>query len=92
MKKSGYLARKKSNGGIYIYLRRSYRENGKVKHENLYSFGAMPKALEKMYWLRDNPEEFPEELKQRHFDLIDLYDWIMTIETEVTPTGRAFEI
>ena len=90
--KSGYICRKRAKERTYIYLRRSYRENNKVKHEYVYSFGPMPDALEKMYWLRDNPEEFPEELKQRHFDLVDLYDWIMTMETKVTPTGRIFEI
>lgn len=58
----------------------------------MYSFGPMPDALEKMYWLRDNPEEFPEELKQRHFNLGDLDDWIMTIETRKTSTGRDFNL
>lgn len=90
MKKSGYLSRKKSNGETYIYLRRSYRENGKGKHENIYSFGTMPKALEKMYFFRDNPEQFPTELKERQFDLLDLYDWIMTLETKVTSKGKSF--
>ena len=91
MKKSGYLSKKKSNGNTYIYLRRSYREDNKVKHEYIYSFGSMPNALEKMFWLRDNPEQFPKELKERGYNLMDLDNWIMTIETRVTSTGRVFE-
>ena len=91
MKKVGYLSRKKSNGNTYIYLRRSYRERSKVKHEYIYSFGSMPKALEKMYWYRENPEKFPKELEERGYNLKDLYEWIMTMETKVTSTGREFK-
>lgn len=92
MKKSGYLTRKKSNGKIYIYLRRSYRDEGKIKHEYIYSFGAMPNALEKMYYLRDNPDDFPEKLSERKFHYEDLRDWIATMEVGITSHGRSFEL
>lgn len=90
MKKVGYLSQKKSNGKVYIYLRKSYREENKVKHEYIYSFGAMPNALEKMYTLRENPEDFPQDLRGRNYNLDDLDDWIMTIETRKTSRGRDF--
>lgn len=92
MKKIGYLTKKKSNGAFYIYLRRSYRKQNKVNHEYIFSFGKMPNALEHMYWIRDNPEKFPTELIERHFNLDDLQEWILTIETGVTSTGRNFGV
>ena len=51
----------------------------------------MPEALEKMYKIRDNPQTFPKDLIDKGFELRDLYDWILTIETKVTSTGRRFE-
>lgn len=92
MKKVGYLSKKKVSNKTYIYIRKSFRENKKIKHEYIYSFGSMPGALEKMYWLRDHPELFPNELADRGFDFSDLYDWILTMETGVTSTGRDFNI
>ncbi|MEK5105031.1 hypothetical protein MKX83_24120 [Cytobacillus sp. FSL M8-0252] len=92
MKKQGYLSKKISKGHTYIYLRKSYRVNKKIKHKYLYSFGSMPDALEKMYKMRENPDNFPRELIEMGFDLIDLYNWILTIETKVTSTGRSFNI
>lgn len=92
MKKSGYLTKKHAKGKVYLYLRRSYREKLKIQHEYIHSFGAMPKALEKMYWLRDNPESFPICLIKKGFDLTDLDNWILTVETNVTSTGREFKI
>jgi hypothetical protein len=52
----------------------------------------MPQALEKMYWMRDNPEKFPEELTNWGFNLNDLDDWILTLETQITSTGREFKL
>lgn len=92
LKKQGYLSQKKSKGKTYIYLRRTHRIEKKITHEYLYSFGSMPRALERMYWLRDNPESFPKELREKGYDLMDLYEWIMTIETKITSTGRNFNI
>lgn len=87
---SGYLSRKKSKGKIYLYLRRSYREEGNVKHQYLHSFGPLPNALEVLYSLRENPENFPISLEEQGFTLIDLQEWILTVETRVTSTGRDF--
>lgn len=89
-KKAGYLSKKRSKGKIYLYLRKTYREEGIVKHVNLYGFGPLPKALDYMYWLRDNPEKFPDTLTFHGFQVSDLYEWILTLETKVTSTGREF--
>lgn len=90
--KSGYLSKKKSNGKNYIYLRRSYREDEQVKHEYIFSFGSMPRALEKLYLMRENPEDIPLRLTERNFDVSDVNEWILTLETQVTSTGRSFEL
>lgn len=88
----GYLTRNKSRGHTYIYLQKSKREGKKIKRENIFSFGKMPEALETMYEFREKPEIFPEKLKELGFNLDDLDEWILTIETKRTSTGRAFEV
>ncbi|GAF66422.1 hypothetical protein BTS2_3323 [Bacillus sp. TS-2] len=92
MGKVGYLSKKISKGKTYIYLRKSYREGKEVKNEYLYSFGPMPHALEKMYSIRGNPDTFPKELTNQDYDLLDLNEWILTLETKLTSTGRSFEV
>ncbi|CAM3880707.1 hypothetical protein GCM10009865_54930 [Aeromicrobium ponti] len=88
----GYLVKQKAKGKVYLMLKKTYRQGNKVSSQSLYSFGAMPDALEKMYWLRENPEEFPKELKEKGFDLADLYDWILTIETRQKKNGKPFDV
>ncbi len=73
-------------------LKKTFRQGEKVSSQSLYSFGPMPGALEKLYWLREHPEEFPEELKEKGFVLADLYDWIWTIETRQKKNGRPFDV
>jgi hypothetical protein len=92
LEKSGYLSKKLSNGRNYLYIRQSYRLDGKVKHKYLYSFGAMPSALDKMYDILNNPETFPDKLKENGFNLNDLQEWVFTVETRTTSTGRKFVI
>lgn len=79
-----------------MQLRRSTIEwmNDKRKEykQTIYSFGNYEKALEKMYGWRNNPELFPQELKELGYDLSDLHDWILTLETKKTKTGRDFSI
>ncbi len=41
-----------------------------------------------MYSLRENPEDFPMVLSERKFNLDE---WILTMETNVTSTGKDFE-
>lgn len=88
----GYLIRKKSKGNTYIYLRRSKRENGIVKHEYIYSFGKMPSALNHLYSIANSEIDFPVELKQNGYEINHVFDWIMTLETERTIHGRDFSL
>lgn len=95
--KIGYLSKVKSKGKTYIYIRVSERykdDSGKsiVRKRNIFSFGCMPKALDNMYYWRDNPEMFPDELKEMGYNLNDLYEWILTIETQITSTGKEFNL
>jgi hypothetical protein len=52
----------------------------------------MPGALENMYQLRENPESFPKELMAAGYNLDDLDEWILTIETQVTSSDRTFKL
>ncbi|MHB0803030.1 hypothetical protein PVK73_26805 [Bacillus thuringiensis] len=45
--------------------------------------------MDKMFRWRENPEkEFPEEILKLGYNLDDLDDWIMTLETGYSKTGR----
>lgn len=91
-KPPGYLTRRKARGHTYIYLKKSKREGKKIKELNLYSFGKMPEAIERMYEIREKPEIFPDELKNLGFNLDHLDEWILTIETKTTSSGRPFDV
>ncbi|WP_179864245.1 hypothetical protein [Bacillus cereus] len=45
-RKVGYLKFKRSKGNFYVYLVKSYRDNGIKKDIVLYRFGRLEKALE----------------------------------------------
>lgn len=90
MGKVGYITKKFVKGKYYIYVRQSYRDSKTVKHKYLFSFGAMPEALNKMYRILEQEEPFPETLMVNHFTLEDVYDWILTIETGITSRGKRF--
>lgn len=87
---SGYLTRKRKKGRIYIYLRKSKRENGVVKHEYIYSFGKMPAALDYLYEIVNAKKPFPDELKDEGYEIDNILEWIMTLETQKTKSGRDF--
>lgn len=89
---TGYLIRKKSKGNWYIYLRRSNRIEGIVKHTYIYSFGKMPMALNKLYAILNNEQELPMELIEEGYTINHIIDWIITIETGVTKSGKPFEL
>lgn len=92
--KVGFLSRNKANGFTYINLRKSERviKNGKsqVIKTNIFRFGRVEKAIENMYTWRDDFDKFPKELKDLGYDFDDLQDWILTLETNVTKTGKSF--
>lgn len=89
---SGYLIRKKSKGNTYIYLRKSSRENGKVNHDYIYSFGKMPAALDHLYSIVNDNSPFPTALKNEGYDIQNILEWIMTLETKQTKNGRDFNL
>lgn len=88
----GYLIRKKSKGNTYIYLRTSNRNNGVIEHEYIYSFGKMPIALNHLYSIVNDEIPFPCKLKEKGYEIRHLLDWIMTLETQKTMTGRDFSL
>lgn len=40
----------------------------------------------------NNEQPFPLELEQAGFDISNVMDWIMTLETQITPYGRVFPL
>lgn len=91
-RRPGHLHKKRGRGKFYIYLRESFRNGDKVENINIYSFGKMPGALEFLYSIREDYSLFPEELLKKGYNLDDLDEWIMTLETQVTGTGREFKL
>lgn len=89
---TGYLIRKKSKGSTYIYLRKSKREDGKVNHNYIYSFGKMPAALDHLYSIINDKNPFPSKLKNEGYDIENILEWIMTLETNKTKNGRDFNL
>ncbi|MFP3802192.1 hypothetical protein, partial [Paraburkholderia sp. SIMBA_027] len=76
---------------VYLYLRRSVREpNGNIKKVHIFSFGDIKKAEKKMIDWYMNPEKFPEKLNDNGFDLEDLKEWILTLQTKKISTGKDF--
>ncbi|WP_017473866.1 hypothetical protein [Amphibacillus jilinensis] len=98
-KTPGFLSVSTSRGYKYVQLRRSVEvgkneKTGKrlIKKIVLHTFGNYEKSLESMYGWLNNPETFPEKLIDLGYDLDDLQDWIMTLETKKTKTGKDFTI
>ncbi|MCX4074743.1 hypothetical protein OQZ55_00235 [Bacillus subtilis] len=90
-KQPGFLARVKTNGTTYIYLRQAKRTPNGIKNERIYSFGPAHKALETMLYFFNNPEEFPKPLTEAGYTLEDLDNWMWTLNTKTTPTGKPFD-
>lgn len=97
-RKPGYITVSKKGKYKYIQLRKSIAEKNKKTGERvinkklLFSFGNYKNALNNMLDWRNRPETFPEKLKKQGFDLYDLDDWIMTLETKITKTGRKLDL
>lgn len=84
-----FLRQVKSKGNRYLYLccydSNEYLSDNKKK---LYSFGRTEKALIQMKkWSRDF-STFPIELKEIGCKKEDLEEWIRTLTTGITKTGR----
>ncbi|MED1303810.1 MULTISPECIES: hypothetical protein [Bacillus] len=92
-KNSSFLKFVTSRGKLYVYLAKEIyirKENGKniSKTKTLYGFGRYDIALERLYCWREDPETFPEELKGMNYNWFDINDWVLTLETGYSKTGR----
>lgn len=87
-----YLSQVKSNGKRYIYLCAydGSQEYSTRRERRVYAFGEARQALKKMRRWKRKFYEFPQELKELGCSEQDLNDWITTIETGKTKTGRNF--
>ncbi|AXM89719.1 hypothetical protein B379_11520 [Anoxybacillus ayderensis G10] len=87
-----YLSQVKSNGKQYIYLcvYTGAQQYSTRKERRVYSFGEAKKALIRMKRWKRKFSEFPSELRDLGCGMKDLEEWIQTIETGVTKTGRKF--
>jgi hypothetical protein len=63
-----------------------------VRSKSLYSFGAMPPALERLYWIRDYPDYFPKDLEKAGFTLAHIYKWVLAIEIRQKEYGSPFDV
>lgn len=94
----GYLSVVRSGQYKYLQLRQSVAKKDDldgsrtINKKVVYSFGNTDRAIYKLYNWRDNPDKFPIELKKMGYDLCDLDDWILTIETGISKTGRKIKV
>lgn len=75
---------------IYLYCY-SKEKSHRNKEKRLFSFGRNDIALEQFKKWRKDYSLFPEELKSLGCTKKDLIDWIVTIETGITKTGKQFK-
>ncbi|NRD81065.1 hypothetical protein HPT25_27620 [Bacillus sp. BRMEA1] len=89
----GFLKFVHSKGHLYVYLAKGIKENGKKKTITTFGFGKMPLALEKLYsWRNEYETKFPQQLMDMGYNWNDLHDWILSIETGYSKTGRKLKI
>jgi hypothetical protein len=89
-----YLSQVKSNGKQYIYLCMyvGTQKYSTRKEQHVYSFGEARKALIRMKRWQRRFTEFPQELLDFGCGKKELEQWIRTLETGITPTGRRFKV
>lgn len=86
-----FLSQVRSRGQQYIYLT-EYR--GKEQYStrtevNIFAFGNRENAVAKMYYWLENFHKFPKELVELGYGRKDLLEWIDTMETGISKTGRS---
>ncbi|MBW7651333.1 hypothetical protein [Anoxybacillus sp. ST4] len=88
-----YLSQVKSNGRQYIYLciYVGSQEYSTRKERRVYSFGEARRALIRMKRWKRKFSEFPRELLDLGCGMKELEEWIQTLETGITKTGRYFQ-
>lgn len=87
----GYLTQVKVKDKRYVYLTEYIGAQKYItkRERNVYSFGILQKALFKMRMWEKMPELFPQDLKVMGYDTNDLIEWIKTLETGKSKTGRS---
>jgi hypothetical protein len=83
-----FLTQSKAKGKRYLYLCCYAPMDSK---KIVYKFGRLELAIEKMRKWKMNFETFPVALKELGCTKKDLIQWINTIETGVTKTGKRFK-
>jgi hypothetical protein len=92
-KQIGFLKFVKSKGNLYVYLVKAFREKNKTKNVIIHGFGKMPQALENLYEWRDEFEGlFPKKLIDAGYDWHDLQEWVLSLETGYSKSGRKLMI
>lgn len=87
-----FLTTVKAKGKHYIYLRQyKVRDYYTTKKETLFGFGRKEKAIKIMYEWQMNFSDFPQKLIGLGCNESDLKEWINTMETGITKTGRSFK-
>lgn len=84
-----FLKNVKSKGQVYIYLCAYDRQEKDRKI--VFSFGRIDRAIGKMNSWKGDFRDFPILLSELGCRREDLEDWIRTIETGVTKTGKQFK-
>ncbi|HHY22570.1 MAG TPA: hypothetical protein GX525_12005 [Bacilli bacterium] len=84
-----YLSQVMSKGRRYIYLTEYIGGKHSKTDIHVYGFGERSKALAEMQEWRRDFKRFPRELAAMGFGLRDLREWIETLETGVSKTGRS---
>ncbi|MGG3805838.1 hypothetical protein [Metabacillus fastidiosus] len=86
-----FLSGLKVKNTYYIYLTAyNARDPYGSRKKTLYKFGRLDEAVLKMYYWRDNFSNFPYVLVELGCTEDDLREWINTLETGITKTGRKF--
>lgn len=84
-----FLKNVKSKGNVYIYLcaYNCLDQDKKI----IFSFGRIDKALMRMKKWKENFCDFPVDLSEMGCCREDLLDWVRTLETGITKTGKKFK-
>ncbi|MDG5787793.1 hypothetical protein QA612_09800 [Evansella sp. AB-P1] len=87
----GFLSQVRVKGKQYIYLS-EYIGTSKYSTKtdvHVYGFGERKKALDKFKLWQKDFMSFPKQLIQKGYGRSDLDQWITTLETGTSPTGRS---
>lgn len=88
-KNMAYLSQVLSKGRRYIYLTEYIGGKHNKTDIHVYGFGERSKALAEMYEWRRDFKRFPRELTDMGYGEGDLREWIQTLETGRSKTGRS---